>query len=327
MRPYSPASTGKIPATATSDPNQSNPLIGIVLKVSSALIFTGMVALIKIVSARVPVGEILFSRNFFGMVPVIVMVAMRRELATVFATRRFWGHIGRAVVGGTAMGLWFSALARIPLPDATAISFSAPLMTVILAWLILGETVRIYRWSAVGFGFLGILVILSPHISQTGMSDAAAFGAMLAFGAACFMAMASVFVRKLTATERTATIVLWFSATTSVFSLVTLPFGWTLPDTQDALILVSIGLLGGIGQIMLTQSYRFAEASTIAPFEYTTLLWAILFGWLLFQETPTIEVLAGAAIVIAAGIFVIYRERRLGLDRTKAQKASSPSRA
>ena len=327
MRPYSLRSAENIPAPATSDMNRSNPVFGIMLKVASALVFTAMVTLIKIVSVRVPVGEILFSRNFFGMVPVIVMVAMRRELATVFVTRRMFGHIGRAIVGGTAMGLWFSALARIPLPDATAISFSAPLMTVILAWLILGETVRIYRWSAVGIGFLGILVILSPHVSQSDMSDEAAFGAMLAFGAACFMAMASVFVRKLTATERTATIVLWFSATTSVFSLLTLPFGWIVPTTGDALILVTIGLLGGVGQIMLTQSYRFAEASTIAPFEYTTLLWAILFGWLLFQEVPTIEVLAGATIVIAAGIFVIFRERRLGLDRTKARKASSPSRA
>lgn len=327
MPPASLARSEKAPSVSTSDLNRTNPLVGILLKVSSALIFTGMITLVKIASERVPIGEILFARNFFGMIPVLVMIAMRGELSTALTTRRPLGHLGRAIVGASAMALWFSALARIPLPDATAISFSAPLMTVFLAWLLLGEAVRIYRWSAVFIGFFGILVILSPHLTGAGYGDAAASGAMFAFAAACFMALASVFVRNLTATERTATIVLWFSALTSVFSLLTLPFGWIVPDAGDALILVAMGLLGGIGQIMLTQSYRFAEASTIAPFEYTTMLWALLVGWLLFAEVPTIEVLLGAAIVISAGIFVIFRERRLGLDRTKAQKASSPSRA
>ncbi|MBA5777739.1 DMT family transporter [Stappia sp. F7233] len=327
MPPASLARTKNAPVTSASDLNRTSPLVGILLKVTSALIFTGMIALVKIASERIPIGEILFARNFFGMIPVLVMIAFRGELGAAFATRRPLGHVGRAIVGASAMALWFSALARIPLPDATAISFSAPLMTVFLAWLLLGEAVRIYRWSAVFIGFCGIMVILSPHLSGSDFGDQAASGAIFAFAAACFMSLASVFVRNLTSTERTATIVLWFSALTSLFSLLTLPFGWVVPDAGDALVLVMIGLLGGIGQILLTQSYRYAEASTIAPFEYTTMLWALLVGWLLFEEVPTVEVLLGAAIVISAGIFVIFRERRLGLDRSKAQKASSPSRA
>ncbi|WP_246270390.1 DMT family transporter [Hongsoonwoonella zoysiae] len=313
--------------TSSSDLNQTRPVVGILLKVTSALIFTGMLTLIKYVSERVPVGEIMFARNFVGMVPVLVMVAFRGELGTAFVTRRPLGHIGRALVGATAMALWFSALARIPLPDATAISFSAPLMTVILAWLFLGEVVRVYRWTAVMIGLLGIVVILSPHLTGDVLSNEAAAGALFAFGAAVFMALAAIFVRKLTSSERTSTIVLWFSGTASLLSLLSLPFGWVMPGTTDFLILIAIGLLGGIGQAMLTQSYRFAEASTIAPFEYTTLLWASAFGWVFFSEVPTVEVIAGAAIVIAAGIFVIYREHRLGLDRTKAQKAGSATRA
>ena len=121
-------------------------------------------------------------------------------------------------------------------------------------------------------------------------------------------------VRKLTETERTGAIVLYFSATGALFSLATLPFGWVMPSTEDAILLVSIGLVGGIGQILLTQSYRLADASTIAPFDYTSIIWAMLLGWIVFGEAPEMPVYIGSAILVVAGLFVIYREHRLGLD-------------
>ncbi len=315
-----------IGAPPVVDLNRNRPLLGITLKVVSALIFTGMVTLVKITSDEVPIGEVMFARNFFGLIPVLIVVGWRGELVTAFATRRPMGHLSRAVVGGTAMALWFAALGYMPLPDATAISFSAPLMTVVLAAIILGETVRIYRWTAVVIGFLGILIILSPHLGKGGVDDAARLGAGLAFLSACFMALAQITVRRLTNTERTATIVIWFSGTTALLSLLTLPFGWVMPTLEQAVMLVTLGLLGGVGQILLTQSYRYADAATIAPFEYTAMLWAILVGWLVFEEAPVAEVIAGSAIVIGAGIFVIYRERRLGLDRSKSRRAVSPSK-
>ncbi|QGZ34153.1 DMT family transporter [Stappia indica] len=317
--------TGNVPAA--KDFNAYNPRLGIALKVVSALVFTGMIAMVKLLDGAYPVGEVIFARSFFGMLPVLLVIAWQGKLAEAFSTQRPWGHISRAIVGGTAMSLWFAAIARLPLPDATAISFSAPLVTVALAAIILREKVRAYRWSAVVVGFLGILIILSPHLSGVAPTEEASLGAMLAFASAIFMALAMITVRRLTGTERTSTIVVWFAAVTSVFALMSAPFGWVLPDLNDAIILVAIGLSGGVGQILLTQSYRYADASTIAPFEYTTMLWTVLVGWIVFAEVPTLEVIGGAIIVIGAGVFVIFREHRLGLDRSRERSTVTPSKA
>lgn len=314
------------PSPGTAELNAYNPRLGISLKVASALVFTGMVAMVKLLDGAYPVGEVIFARSFFGMFPVLLVIAWQGKVSEAFATRRPWGHISRAVVGGTAMSLWFAALALLPLPDATAISFSAPLMTVALAAVILREKVRAYRWSAVVVGFLGILIILSPHLSGAAPTEEASLGAMLAFASAIFMALAMITVRRLTSTERTSTIVVWFAGVTSVFALMSAPFGWVMPDATDAVMLVAIGLSGGVGQILLTQSYRYADASTIAPFEYTTMLWTVLVGWIVFAEVPTIEVVGGAAIVIGAGVFVIFRERQLGLDRSRERSTVTPSK-
>jgi len=314
------------PSPGTAELNAYNPRLGISLKVASALVFTGMVAMVKLLDGAYPVGEVIFARSFFGMFPVLLVIAWQGKVSEAFVTRRPWGHISRAVVGGTAMSLWFAALALLPLPDATAISFSAPLMTVALAAVILREKVRAYRWSAVVVGFLGILIILSPHLSGAAPTEEASLGAMLAFASAIFMALAMITVRRLTSTERTSTIVVWFAGVTSVFALMSAPFGWVMPDATDAVMLVAIGLSGGVGQILLTQSYRYADASTIAPFEYTTMLWTVLVGWIVFAEVPTLEVIGGAAIVIGAGVFVIFRERQLGLDRSRERSTVTPSK-
>jgi len=310
------------------------PMMGITLKVLSTVAFFFMVTLLKLVAETVPIGQVVFARNFFGMFPVLIMVAFRGELMLAFKTKRVSGHIGRAIVGVTAMVCSFTAFHLLPLADATAIGFATPLMVVVLAFFLLGEKVRIFRWSAVLVGFAGILVILSPHLGEGDFKDGQAVGAVCAALGALFAALAMIFVRKLCETERTATIVTWFAGFATVFSLLTIPLGfvfpsqaWVMPDGLTALLLVLVGLSGGVGQILLTQSYRFADASTIAPFDYINMLWAIAVGWLLFSDTPSAPVLVGSAIVIAAGIFVIYREHRLGLDRTKTRRASTPSKS
>jgi drug/metabolite transporter (DMT)-like permease len=150
-----------------------------------------------------------------------------------------------------------------------------------------------------------------------------ALGATFAIFAALCTAGATIQVRRLTATERTGAIVFYFSVFSTLIGLATIIFGWNLPSLADFGILVVIGILGGIGQILLTQSYRFGDASLIAPFEYTTMIWALLLGWFVFGDWPQVIVLAGAAIVIAAGIFVIWREHRLGLARKKAAEMAS----
>lgn len=317
------------PAVLTSP----RPVLGISLKLCSTFTFACMAVALKITTESVPIGEIVFARNFFGMFPVLLLVALRGELTSSLRTRQPLGHVGRAMAGIAAMLFAFTSLKYLPIADSTAIGFAAPLFTVVLASVFLGETVRIYRWTAVVIGFLGIVVILSPHIGGTELSGDALFGAGAAATGAFCTAMAMIFVRKLCETERTSTIVIWFSGCASLLSLSTIPVGWifpeyswVIPDAKTAGLLVFVGLAGGVGQIVMTESYRYADASTIAPFDYANLLWAVLLSWAIFGEIPVWQVVAGALIVVAAGLFVIYRERALGKDDTRARKASSPLR-
>ena len=302
------------------------PVIGILLKVLSAFAFTLMAATIKLVSEHYPVGQLIFFRSAFALVPLLIWLAWSDHMINAVRTHNLKGHLLRSIIGVTGMFCGFAALSYLPLSDAVAIGYAAPLIVVVLAALLLKETVRAYRWSAVGIGFVGVILMLTP---QFGVTDAApaddnrALGATFAIFAALCTAGATIQVRRLTATERTGAIVFYFSIFSTLIGLATIIFGWNMPDLADLGILVVIGILGGIGQILLTQSYRYGDASLIAPFEYTTMIWALLLGWFVFGDWPQAIVLAGAAIVIAAGIFVIWREHQLGLARKKAAEMAS----
>lgn len=285
-----------------------------------------MAALVKYVSADVPTGELIFARSFFALPPLLIWTIARNEFPTALRTHRFSGHLVRGAFGVGAMGGFFIALRFLPLPDLTAIQFVAPLITLALASVMLGETVGVFRWSAVGVGFLGVLLILWPYLGAgVNVTDERGLGAIVALFGAALTALAMVQVRQLTATETTAAIVFYFSVTCSVFGLATVPFGWIVPDLWTGAILVSIGLLGGVGQILLTQSYRYAPASVIAPFDYTAMIWSLIIGYLMFSELPIPIVLVGASIVIAAGLFVIWRERQLGIQRDRQRRAGQPT--
>lgn len=303
------------------------PLRGIGLKLASVLVFIAMQALIKAVSGRVPPGEAVFFRSFFAIPVIVAWLAWTGELATGFRAVNPIGHVWRGVVGTTAMGLGFAGLAFLPLPEVTALGYAAPLLTVVFAAMFLGEEVRLFRISAVVLGLAGVLVVLSPRLTLAGaetVKATEALGALLVLTGAVFAALAQVFVRKLVNTEATSAIVFWFSVTAALLSLVTLPFGWVVPTAQEAAMLVLCGLLGGLGQILLTSSYRHADASVLAPFDYASILFAIAIGWWVFGEVPTVAVLGGAALVVAAGVLIIWRERRLGLERARQRKAMTP---
>jgi drug/metabolite transporter (DMT)-like permease len=287
------------------------PLLGIGLKLVSTFIFSIMIVLVKQTGDHVPVGEIVFFRSVFALVPVLIYVAWNRELVAATRTQRPVGHLFRAFFGVTSMALWFGGFARLPIADALAISYAAPLVTVALAAIMLGEVVKLHRWGAVALGFAGVVVILSPHLgdfSRIG-TDTGATGALMAFGSAFFMALAAVQTSELTRTERTGTIVVFFSFFSAVLSLTSLPFGWIVPRGLDLVCLVAAGLIGGVGQLLLTSSYRFAKASTIAPLEYSSMIWAILFGFWIFGEVPGFTVLIGTAVVIGSGLLIVLRER------------------
>jgi drug/metabolite transporter (DMT)-like permease len=303
------------------------PLRGIALKLGSVLIFIIMAAMIKATAGHVPAGQAVFFRSFFAIPVIVVWLLWRRELSTGLTTANPFGHFWRGLMGTLAMGLGFAGLGYLPLPEVTAIGYAAPILTVVFAAMFLGEEVRLFRISAVALGMVGVLIVIYPRLTVL-TDDAAgfaqAFGAMVVLGGAVFAALAQVFVRKLVQAERTATIVFWFSVTATLLSLVTLPFGWVWPSPWEAALLVGAGLMGGIGQILLTSSYREADASVIAPFDYASMIFALLIGWFIFDESPTAMMLLGAALVVAAGIAIILRERRLGLERARQRKAMTP---
>ncbi|MCE6968873.1 DMT family transporter [Cereibacter sphaeroides] len=303
-----------------------HPLRGIGLKVASVLIFIVMSSLIKVTADRVPAGEAVFFRSFFAMPVILVWLVWRRELRVGLRPVNPMGHVWRGLVGTLAMGLGFAGLAYLPLPEVTALGYAAPLLTVIFAAMFLGEEVRAFRISAVALGLAGVLIVLSPRLTvlSGGIGHREAFGAMLVLGGAVFAGLAQVFIRKLVTTEATAAIVFYFSLTATLLSFVTLPFGWVRPTPAEAALLVGAGVLGGIAQILLTSSYRHADASLVAPFEYASMLFALAIGYAVFGETPTLVMLGGASLVVAAGILIIWRERRLGLERARQRRVVTP---
>jgi drug/metabolite transporter (DMT)-like permease len=302
------------------------PLRGIALKLASVLVFIVMASLIKAVSAHVPPGQTVFFRSFFAIPVILVWLTMRHELTTGFRAQSPLGHFWRGFAGTLAMGLGFAGLAYLPLPEVTAIGYAAPLLTVVFAAMFLGEEVRAFRITAVAIGLAGVMIVLAPRLSvlDGGAGHAQALGAMLVLTSAVFAALAQVFVRKLVMTEKTPAIVFWFSVTASVLALTTLPFGWVWPTAWEATLLVTAGLLGGVGQILLTSSYREADASLVAPFDYASMIFALGIGYFVFAEVPTRTMLLGAGIVIFAGCLIIWRERQLGLERARQRKAMTP---
>lgn len=313
--------------TGSDAPGARGALTAIALKVLSVAIFVTMSSLIK-ATGTLPAGQIVFFRSFFAVFPILFFLGFRKELRTAFTTARPLGHIARGVVGVCSMGLTFFALTRLPLPDAITLNYAQPLLVVVFSSLFLGEPIRIYRWSAVVVGLAGVVIISWPELtlltSGTGFDDQEVLGVLAAFGGAGCSAVAAILVRSLVHSEKTATIVLWFSLVASAVALLTVPLGWQALTWQETLLLVSAGFCGGIGQIFMTSAYRHAEVSTVAPFEYTSMILAIVVGYLAFGDVPTVHMLIGGAIVVGAGIFIIWRERQLGLARGAARKLVPP---
>ena|SRR5438309_2749734 len=301
-------------------PRQASRSKGVVLKVASVLLFAVMSSLIRGFGDKVPVGQVVFFRSAFAIVPVVIIYAARGELMAALRTDHPFGHLARGVISVFGMFLSFAALARLPLVDATAISFAAPLVTVALAALILKERVRAYRWSAVVIGFFGVIVMLTPYLDLgDAVATGPAIGALLALAAAFCNSGTAIQTRRLTVTETTSAIVFYFSSFCALAGLLTLPFAWHPPTELEFVKLVAIGVLAGVAHILLTEGYRFAPASLLAPFEYTAMVWAFVLGYAMFGEMPTPAVLLGAAIIAASGLFVIWREHRLGLERPRAR--------
>ncbi|OBZ95732.1 membrane protein [Pararhizobium polonicum] len=310
-----------------------NPKKGILLKVLAALCATLMAASIKGLNGAVPTGEVVFFRSICALVPLGIWLGLQGNLIELTATRHFGGHVVRSLSGTGGMFFSYLALAYLPLADATALSYAAPLFTVILAAVLLGEVVRAYRWSSVVIGFSGVLVMLSPHLGMFGTegapdlssNTAAMLGAAAGLLAALFSALSSVQIRHLARTERPGAIVLYFSLMTTVIGLATAIFGWIMPTLSQLCLLAAAGITGGVAQILMTLSLRHALASLLAPFEYSTMLWSVLLGYILLGQLPVATTIAGAIIVAAAGLFAVWREHWLKRSAQLAENALATS--
>lgn len=305
-----------------------SPLKGIALKLIAVMLFIVMSSLIKAASDTVPPGQAVFFRSCFAIPVILTWLALRGDLGTGLKVVSPMHHFWRGFVGTTAMGLGFAGLGLLPLPEVTALGYAAPLLVVVFAAMFLDEKVGIFRIGAVALGFVGVLIVLAPRVTTLSgdtFETAQALGAMLVLLGATCAALAQIYIRKMVRTEQTSAIVFYFSLTSTTLSLLTLPFGWVIPGGTETVMLILAGLLGGTAQIFLTSSYRFADASVIAPFDYASMLFALAIGYVVFDEVPTLAMLGGAALVIVAGIIIILREHQLGLRRRRARSVKSPT--
>ena len=168
------------------------------------------------------------------------------------------------------------------------------------------------------------MVVMWPRLTVGNIGDAATIGAIMVLIAAIMRALVQIFLRQMVKTEHTSAIVFWFMATAAIMSLFTIPFGWVRPDSTETVLLVSAGVIGGIAQILVTSGYRFGAASLLAPFDYTSMIFAVLIGWVVFAELPTSTMLIGSLFVIAGGALIIWRERQLGLERRRTRSVTDP---
>jgi drug/metabolite transporter (DMT)-like permease len=296
----------------SSDRPQQNRLLGIGLRIGATTCFAFMAAMIKLgFEAGIPVVELTFYRFAFGLPPLLVWIAWSGEFS-VWRTERPLAHLWRAAAGLTTMFLAFSVLRYLPLAESTTIGFAAPLFAVILSALVLKEPVGRHRWSAVALGLLGVFVVMRPE-----GSDLPTVGLILAVAAAFGVGVTTITIRQIGRTEGTQTIVLWFSLLSLAVVGALMPFYAEWHSGHEWLILIALGSFGGVAQLLLTASLRYAPVPVVVPFDYTQLLWAVLLGWLIFADRPPSTTWLGALIIIASGLYTVWREHRLGRDRPR----------
>jgi drug/metabolite transporter (DMT)-like permease len=303
----------------TDRPAKQRPLLGLALRLVTAILLAFMFAGVKLAAERgVHVVESLFYRQIGSALCAAALVAAGPGFASL-RTRRIGAHVGRMALGVTAMGLNFLAVALLPLAEATAIGFTVPLFSTILAALLLGEATGRWRWGAVAAGFAGVLLIVQPGSGEVPLGAAG-----VAILAALLTASVTIVIRRLGRTEPAGTTVFWFAVSSLVpLGLVMLVFGrWH--EAETFALLAGLALAGGLAQLTLTASLRLAPVALVMPMDYTMLLWSTLLGLWLFAELPTPWVWIGAPVIIGSGLVIVWREHRLAKRAALSARAQSP---
>jgi drug/metabolite transporter (DMT)-like permease len=289
---------------ASQLPIQRN-MLGIAYRVMAMACGAALSGLVKWTGGHgIPVFEIIFFRNAFAFVPLGLYI-WRTTGFSVLKTRRPGGHLARATIGLVGMFCGFAAVQHMPLTEAAAFNFAAPLFMTAFSALLLKEVVGPHRWGAVIVGFIGVLIMVRPapgHFNLIGVS--------LALTAAIGMAGAGVAIRQIATTERGATIVFYFTLAGTAVGAAGSAFHWVTPDPTTLGLLILGGLIGGVSQLLITEALRLAPVGVVAPFDYTQLIWAALIGYLVWGETPALATVVGAVIVAASGAYILHREMR-----------------
>lgn len=282
------------------------PRLALTLRIVSALLIATMFMLGKLAGQHgVALPEIMFWRQVTTLPLLFGWLALRGEVSRL-KTRRPGSHLLRAAMGMTGMACNFGAVLLLHLSESTTLNFTGPLFAVILTGLVLREKVGPWRWTAVAFGFLGVILIAQP-----GRSPLPPFGAAVGLMAALFNAVISFQIRDLGRTEEPISVVFWFAVFGATIMAPVLPFVRTEHDLTTWALLLSIGVAGTVGQLFMTAALRYGAVASVIVMDYTQLLWATIFGWLIWNELPAPTIWLGAPLIVAAGLVIAWREHRL----------------
>jgi len=288
--------------------------LGIAYTVGSTVMFAGGNAVVKWQLASYPLGEVAFGRTLFAFLTVAAIVLPRTGLA-VLRTNRYREHLQRGLSQFGSMLCWFLAVSALSLGEATAIGFAAPLFTTLLSIVILKEKVGIHRWSALIVGFVGVLFITHPGPGTL------TYGALFALGNAVLISTVAIAIRRMSATESTETLTLYQMSIMTLCTACLLAFGFRAPHWTDALMVAFAGIGNGIAQYWWTRSLSLAPPSAVVPFNYLSLVWAAMLGFAIWDDVPTPTLLVGSVIVVASGLYILWRET------LRQPRRSAPARA
>jgi len=255
-------------------------------------------------SDNYPVGEVLFFRGLCGLIPLFFLIPKEKYFNFYKTNRRFL-HFKRCASGLIAIVSIFIALRKLPLATVVSISFAAPVFTTVMSIFLLNEKVGLYRWLAVIVGFIGIIIISEPGFSS--MNLYYLYPIVFCLG----LSYVAIAIKQLSETEPVWLISFYFSLSIMILSFFTIPQGWLIPNIKDLLLLSLLGILGGLANLWLTQSYKFSDVSLVTPLKYLALIFAIFFGYIIWGEIPTYKTLIGSLLVIFSSIIIFRREIQL----------------
>jgi drug/metabolite transporter (DMT)-like permease len=283
--------------------------LAIILRVGSGILFALMVACVKAMSDAAPTGQIVFYRSAYALIPLVGYLWIRGEFPKGLKTKYPIKHVFRCLTGCCAMFASFATLAYLTIAESTMLTYLSPIFVVIFAQIFLKEVVPAVRWVAVILGVFGTGVLVVPELMNSRTdNESYLIGVSLGVLAAILTAASIIQIRNLAKTEHPAAIAFYFALTCAIFGLCTLPLGWAETDFKQEILLLGAGLFGGFAHILVTTSFQLGEASKLAPYEYLSLIWAVIIGVTIFGNIPSLSFYAALPFIVGSAAIVAFKE-------------------